>query len=63
MKTRMKFWFIFKLCMGKLFTQQQNRVNVEVSEEYHSVTVFILIHDYFFHFGITIHPVPHDKVI
>ena len=29
--------------MGKLFTQQQNRVNVEVSEEYHSVTVFILI--------------------
>ena len=29
--------------MGKLFTQQQNRVNVEVSEEYHSVTVLILI--------------------
>ena len=49
--------------MGKLFTQQQNRVNVEVSEEYHSVTVFILIHDYFFHFGITIHPVPTDIVI
>ena len=47
MKTRMRFWF-FKWCMGKLFTQQQNRVNVEVSEEYHSVTVFILMHDYFF---------------
>ena len=42
-KTRMRFWFILKLCMGKPFTQQQNRVNVEVSEEYHSVTVLILI--------------------
>mgnify|MGYP007015960692 CR=1 FL=1 len=49
--------------MGKLFTEQQNRVNVKVSEEYHSVTVFILIHDYFSHFGITIHQVPTDILI
>ena len=49
-ETRMRFCFFLKWCMGKLFTQQQNRVNVEVSEEYHSVTVFILIHDYFFIF-------------
>ena len=32
-----------KWCMGKLFTQQQNRVNVEVSKEYHFVTLFILV--------------------
>ena len=36
---------MFMLCMGNFFTQHQNRVNVEVSGEYHSVFVWLRLTD------------------